>query len=134
MFEIIFYRDKAGHSKIVEYLDELQKKSKADKNARVNREKILTYMSALAEYGTRIGQPIVKHIDGDLWELRPLRNRVFFFYWKNNKFVMIHHYIKKSQKPPGRNWSRQGRIWRIIKKGLVEDEKRSQYFCRIYGR
>lgn len=100
MFEIIFYRDKAGRSKIVEYLDELQKKSKGDKNARVNREKILTYMTALAEYGTRIGQPIVKHIDGDLWELRPLKNRVFFFYWKNNKFVMVHHYIKKSQKIP----------------------------------
>lgn len=38
-----------------------------EKNKRkLNREKILTYLSALAEYGTRIGNPIVKHIDGSI--------------------------------------------------------------------
>lgn len=100
MFEIIFYRDKHGESKIVEYLDLLGEQAKTNKDARVNREKILSYMAALAEYGTRIGAPIVKHIEDDLWELRPLANRIFFFYWKDNKFVMVHHYIKKSQKAP----------------------------------
>lgn len=100
MFDIIFYKDKVGRSQIVDYLDELQEKAKTDKNARINREKILSYMAALAEYGTRIGKPIVKHIDGNMWELRPLANRIFFFYWKDNKFVMVHHYIKKSQKSP----------------------------------
>lgn len=100
MFDIIFYKDKNGNSEIVNYLDELKEKSKTDKNARINREKILAYMAALAEYGTRVGKPIVKHIEGDLWELRPLSNRIFFFYWKDNKFVMVHHYVKKSQKAP----------------------------------
>lgn len=42
----------------------------------------------------------MKHIEDDLWELRPLSNRMFFFYWKDNKFVLVHHYIKKSQKAP----------------------------------
>lgn len=100
MFEIIFYKDKNGKSEIIDYLDELGEKAKADKDARINREKILAYMAALAQYGTRIGKPIVKHIDGNLWELRPLANRIFFFYWKDNKFVMVHHYIKKSKKAP----------------------------------
>lgn len=100
MFDIIFYKDKNGNSDIVNYLDELKEKSETDKNARINREKILTYMAALAEYGTRVGKPMVKHIEGDLWELRPLSNRIFFFYWKDNKFVMVHHYVKKSQKAP----------------------------------
>lgn len=57
-------------------------------------------MAALAKYGTRIGKPFVKHIDGNLWELRPLSNRIFFFYWKDNQFVFVHHFIKKSQKTP----------------------------------
>lgn len=57
-------------------------------------------MVALSEYGTRIRKPIVKHIDGNLWELRLLANRIFFFYWKDDKFVLVHHYIKKSQKAP----------------------------------
>ncbi len=106
MFDIIFYKDKNEKSPIVEYLDELQAKSNTDKNARVNREKILAYMAALAKYGTRIGKPIVKHIDGNLWELRPLANRIFFFYWKDNKFVMVHYYIKKSQKAPKKELER----------------------------
>ena len=46
--------------------------------------------------------PFVKHIDGDLWELRPLSNRIFFFYWKDNRFVLLHHFIKKSQKTPAK--------------------------------
>lgn len=100
LFDIVFYKDKTGKSEIIKYLDELGEKAKTDKNARINREKILTYMAALAEYGTRIGEPIVKHIYGNLWELRPLANRIFFFYWKDGKFIMVHHYIKKSQKMP----------------------------------
>lgn len=100
MYEIIFYKDKNGKSEIIDLLDELQEKAETNKNARINREKILSYISALAEYGTRIGMPIVRNIDGNLWELRPLKNRIFFFYWKDNKFVLVHHYMKKSQKTP----------------------------------
>jgi len=81
-------------------LDELKEKAETNKDARINREKILTYLSALSQYGTRIGSPIVKHIDGEIWELRPLKNRIFFFYWKEDTFVMLHYFIKKSRKTP----------------------------------
>lgn len=100
MFEVVFYRDKDGKSEISDYLDELESKSETDKNARVNKDKILAYMIALGEYGTKIGKPFVKHIEGDLWELRPLRNRIFFFYWKDNRYVLLHYFIKKTQKTP----------------------------------
>ena len=100
VFAIIFYKDKNGSSDIINYLDELQERLKTDKNARVKREKILVYLAALAEYGTRIGKPYVKHIDGNLWELRPLRDRIFFFYWREDQFVLVHHYLKRSQKTP----------------------------------
>ena len=46
------------------------------------------------------GKPFVKHIDGNLWELRPLSNRIFFFYWKDDQFVLVHYYLKRSQKAP----------------------------------
>ena len=100
LYEVEFYYDKNGKSEIVDFLDELQRKSKTSKTDRINREKILTYIGALARYGTRLGKPYVKHIEEEIWELRPLRNRIFFFYWKNNKFVLLHHFIKKSQKTP----------------------------------
>lgn len=67
---------------------------------RQGRESITEYLSMLKHYGTRIGQPFVKHIGGNLWELRPTNNRVFFFYWQDDKFVLLHHYIKKSKKTP----------------------------------
>lgn len=100
MYEIIFYHNRKGDCEITNYLDELSAKSEKDKNARINHQKILSYMYMLSQYGTRMGKPYVKHIDGDIWELRPLSNRIFFFYWKDNKFVMLHHFIKQSQKTP----------------------------------
>ena len=104
MYEVKFYRDRDGKSEIVEYLDELKEKGKTSKRERVNRDKILAYIGALEQYGTRIGQPIIKHISGSMWELRPLANRIFFFYWKDNKFVLLHHFIKKTNKMPMREF------------------------------
>lgn len=102
MYEVEFYYDKNGKSEIVELLDELHIKSKNSKTSRINREKILAYIGALARFGTRMGKPYVKHIVDDIWELRPLDNRIFFFYWQDNKFVLLHHFIKKTQKTPER--------------------------------
>ena len=102
MFEVEFYEDRQGSQPIKEMLIVLREKARTSKDARIQYEKILTYIVALESYGTRVGKPTVKHIDGDLWELRPLSHRVFFFYWKDNKFVLLHHFIKKTQKTPGK--------------------------------
>lgn len=100
MYDIIFYHDKNGKSEIKDYLDELGERAETSKNDRINRMKILTYLNTLAQYGTRVGEPVVKHIEGNIWELRPLKNRIFFFFWKDNKFVLLHHFIKKTKKTP----------------------------------
>ena len=42
----------------------------------------------------------MKHLDGEIWELRPLRDRIFFAAWIDNAFVILHHFIKKTQKTP----------------------------------
>ncbi len=65
-------------------------------------EKILTYIKVLQDYGTRAGYPVMKHLEEDLWELRPLSNRIIFVYWKDDIFVLVHHFIKKTQKTPVR--------------------------------
>ncbi len=100
MYKIIFYHNKKGKSDIKNYLDNLREKSKNSKTDKINHTKIFTYLNALAQYGTRIGQPFVKHVEGSIWELRPLKNRIFFFHWKEKQFVLLHHFIKKSQKTP----------------------------------
>ena len=100
MFDLEFYEDRRGNVEIADYLDELREKAKTSKDARINRQKILAYMAALQESGTRLGEPFVKLIEEDIWELRPLNNRIFFFYWKDNTFVLLHYFVKKSQKTP----------------------------------
>lgn len=57
MFELIFYRDKNGVSDIVDLLDRLKEEGETSKTARINRQKILAYMKALSEHGTRLGKP-----------------------------------------------------------------------------
>ena len=41
-------------------------------------------------------------IEDDIWELRPMRDRILFAYWKDNKFLLLHHFVKKTQKTPQR--------------------------------
>ena len=73
---------------------------KADnvKEARIILNKINDYFSMLEEFGTRAGEPYIKHIEGDIWELRPRSDRFFFAFRKENIFYILHYYTKKSQK------------------------------------
>lgn len=92
-----------------EYIDKLQRKAKKSKDARINLNKIIAYIDALSEMGTRIGEPVTKYLDNNIWELRPISNRILYAYWKNNKFVLLHHFIKKTQKTPKKELERAKR-------------------------
>jgi len=100
MYKIDFYFDKNDKSEIVEFLKALYQSGKTNKKDRISHDKIAMYMGLLKKYGTYIGEPVVKHITGSIWELRPLNNRIFFFYWRDNKFVMLHYFVKDTDKTP----------------------------------
>lgn len=102
MYEIEFYEDKNGISEIADYIKELNQKSSINKESRINFNKIVAYFDLLEEFGTRVGEPVTKHLEGEIWELRPLRNRFLYAYHKDNKFIILHHFIKKTQKTPKR--------------------------------
>ncbi len=97
-----------GSEPVKEYIDALSARS--DKDSRIKLNKILDYMKILSAYGTRAGEPYIKHIEGDIWELRPLRDRIFFFGWNGNRFILLHSFTKKSQKTPQREIE-QARKW-----------------------
>ena len=102
MFDVDFYADSKGEKPIQNFIEALEKQGAANKNDRIRVDKILAYIYALENYGTRAGLPYMKHIDGDIWELRPLNDRVFFFYWKDKTFILLHHFLKKTKKTPKR--------------------------------
>ena len=95
MHKIHYYIDKNGNSPVADYLEELA--SKKDKDSRIKFTKIRDYIRILSEKGTQAGVPIMKHIDGEIWELRPIRDRIFFVAWTDGGYVLLHHFMKKTQ-------------------------------------
>ena len=95
MYNVEFYQAAYGRSELRETLLELKRKSAGDKEARATYLSVLKAI-ALEEYGTRLGMPQVRHLQGELWELRPKAQRIFFFYWRDDAFVLLHSYVKKS--------------------------------------
>ncbi len=104
MYEIIFYEDRNGNSPIRDYLNELALKNDGD--SRINLNKINRYFSKLSQRGTRCGEKFVKHLEGEIWELRPTPNRLLFAAWVENSFVVLHHFRKDTQKTPRREIER----------------------------
>lgn len=76
MHEVHFYKDKRGRMPVAEYITGLSKRK--DKDSRIKLNKIREYILALSEHGTAMGEPFIKHLDGEIWELRPLRDRILF--------------------------------------------------------
>lgn len=57
-------------------------------------------MKVLSQYGTQVGELYIKHLDGDIWELLPLRDRILFVCWVNGSYVLLHQFVKKRRKHP----------------------------------
>ncbi|MCL1987192.1 MAG: type II toxin-antitoxin system RelE/ParE family toxin [Firmicutes bacterium] len=124
MFKLEFYKNKQGKEPIKQLLVNLRKKAKTSKTARIEHKKLIAYIRALEQDGTQIGEPKVKHIDGDIWELRPLAHRVFFFCWQGDTLVLLHHFIKKTQKTPSREIETARRNMKDFIERNMEDDKK----------
>lgn len=96
MYQIKFYKDKNGEKPVLKYLQGLL--AKGDKDSRIKANKIKNYIDLLKEFGTSLGEPYVKHLDGKIYELRPLRDRILFAAWMDNRFILLSHFTKKTQK------------------------------------
>lgn len=118
MYKIYFYRDKDGKEPIAEYITELV--SKNDKNSRIKANKINDYITALEKYGLNTGFPYIKHIDGEIWELRPIRDRILFAVLYKNNLILLHHFVKKTQKTPKKEVeAAKSKLADLIKRGII---------------
>ena len=106
MFTIDFYETANGQSDVRDFMEELRQKRESNKDARIQFKQIAMYIELLARNGTQLPDNITKHIDDGIWELRPGNNRVFYFYFQDDRFVLLHHFRKKSQKTPQREIDR----------------------------
>lgn len=102
MYNILFYEDDAGDRPVERFIDELDAAALNNKNARIQVEQIVYCLSRLEDKGTRAGEKFTKRISGEIWELRPGNNRILFFGWNGNYFVLLHHFAKATQRTPPR--------------------------------
>lgn len=69
------------------------------------KARIINIVDLLVEHGPQnVREPYVKHINGKLFEIRSRGKdgiaRVFYFTLSGRKIVLLHGFIKKSQKIP----------------------------------
>lgn len=100
MHKIYFYKDTNGKQPVLDYLEELA--TLKGKENRIKLNKIQDYIQILSRYGTTAGEPYMKHLEEDIWELRPLKDRILFVGWNEGAFILLHHFVKKTRKTPRR--------------------------------
>lgn len=98
MYEILLYTDSNGKSEIADYISEL--KIKNDKDSKIKFKKIVAYIRKLREYGLALDENFIKHLNGEIWELRPIKDRILFAYYTDNKFVLLSVFRKETKKTP----------------------------------
>lgn len=94
---IVFYIDEQGHSPVAAFLESLDLKTQARFDWSIEQLRVRNVQA---------GEPLVKHIDGKLWELRRASSgniyRVLYFFHTGRQIVFLHGFQKKSQKTPRR--------------------------------
>lgn len=99
IIELDFYMKENGKIPVQDFLYSLNPKLRA---------KAFCDIELLKQLGTELKEPYVKPIKGkdnkDLYELRIKFSsdiaRIFYFTYYNNKFVLLHGFIKKTFKTP----------------------------------
>ena len=93
ILHVVFYRSEAGNEPVREWL-----KGLAREYTRKIGEDIKT-----AQIGWPLGMPLIRKIQKDLWEVRTTLDsgiaRVFFTV-EDEYMILLHGFIKKSQKTP----------------------------------
>jgi phage-related protein len=96
-WSIEFYLDEEGKNPVSEFVGRLDKKTKARFDWSIQQLRILN---------VRAREPLVKHLEGKIWELRRASNgqiyRLLYFFFTGRKIVFVHGFQKKSQKTPRR--------------------------------
>lgn len=98
MFKVIFYKKRSGKCPAGDYIEEI--KNSNNKQSRNNYIKIMEYIKLLECKGLSLGMPFIRKIKDGLWELRPQKNRIMFFCYKDDTFILLHGFVKKTKKTP----------------------------------
>lgn len=96
-WEIVFYTDENGNSPVEEFLENLDIKTQT---------RFQWSIEQLRLRNVQAGEPLVKHLEGKLWELRRASDgniyRILYFFFTGRRIVFVHGFQKKTDKAPRR--------------------------------
>ncbi|OGP81643.1 MAG: hypothetical protein A2Z08_00215 [Deltaproteobacteria bacterium RBG_16_54_11] len=114
VWQIEFYRDKNGREPLTAFLNGFPFKTRA---------RVVKLIDLLAAYGVLLKEPYTRQIKGKIRELRIKDNlgqvRVLYFTFTGRRIVLLHGFLKKTDKTPGRE--------------IALAEKRMKDFIERYG-
>lgn len=92
MYNLAFYTNTKGNSPIDDFLDSLDKKSRA---------KAAVHLSLLEEHGPHLRRPYADIVRGKIRELRIQQSsnqyRILYFFQLRDQIVLVHAFSKKTQ-------------------------------------
>jgi phage-related protein len=94
VLDVRFFRTDAGSEPVREWLRQLP----------ATERKAIGECIKTVQFGWPLGMPLVRHIGGDIWEVRiNLSNRTarVLFTLDDQSMVLLHGFVKKQQKTPG---------------------------------
>lgn len=90
-----FYLTESGDSPVEVFLDSLDLKTRA---------RFRWSMEQLRDRNIQAREPLVRHLDGDLWELREESQtniyRIVYFFFTGRRIIFLHGFAKKTQRTP----------------------------------
>ena len=92
MYNLVFYTTERGDSPVDDFLDELDKKSRA---------KVAAHLSLLEEQGPNLNRPYADVVREKIRELRIHHSsnqyRILYFFHLREQIVLVHAFSKKTQ-------------------------------------
>ena len=92
---IEYYVEDNGRVPVREFLKTLDQRTYA---------RFLWSLEQLAQRNIHAGEPLVRHVEGKVWELREESNtnifRLLYFFYSGRRIVLLHGFGKKTQKLP----------------------------------
>ena len=93
ILSVLFFRTLSGNEPVREWLKSLPREER----------KIIGEDIKTVQFGWPLGMPLVRKLDKDLWEVRsrlPNRSARVLFTTGEGRMVLLHGFMKKSQKTP----------------------------------
>lgn len=88
---VYYFIDERGNNPVRAFIDSLSIKEQA---------KVFAYLDELKNQGHNLRRPMADYLGNGIYELRPKRNRIFYFFFIKENVVLVHAIRKRTRGIP----------------------------------